>query len=115
MRLLTFVIYLHTEINVVTWWGLLNSYPRINMYSFENLELLKRVDKLTPNQRVLFHILNGNKGKVVTREVLYQMVYGRELKQDERSICVLVHRTRLKLGNLGSLIKTVRGEGFMIL
>lgn len=67
--------------------------------------------------RLLTHLVQ-NIGEVVTRDFLYQSVFGHQAYPMDRSLDMLVSRLRKKLGprvDGGERIKAVRGEGYMYL
>jgi two-component system OmpR family response regulator len=52
--------------------------------------------------------------RVLTRDYLIERVGGAEAEQFDRAIDVALSRLRKKLGDDGALIRTVRGEGYML-
>jgi two-component system, OmpR family, phosphate regulon response regulator PhoB len=53
-----------------------------------------------------------SKGKVLTREILLKDVWGYSYFEDTRTVDTHITRLRVKLGEAGGLIKTVRGFGY---
>jgi two-component system, OmpR family, response regulator len=52
--------------------------------------------------------------RVLTRDHLVERVGGADAEQFDRAIDVALSRLRKKLGDDGALIRTVRGEGYML-
>jgi two-component system OmpR family response regulator len=73
---------------------------------------------LTTAEYNLLMTLLSSPNAVISREDLSQAVYGRELGENSRSIDVLVGRLRRKLEtgerDDGSLIRSVRGSGYLL-
>ena len=61
---------------------------------------------------VLLQHLLENVGRVIPRARLEQKLYGWEGEVESNSLEVFIHHLRKKLGS--SLIRTVRGVGYMI-
>ena len=51
-------------------------------------------------------------GRVMTRDVLLQEVWGTDITVTTRTIDTHLKRLREKLGSAGALIETVRGVGY---
>jgi two-component system phosphate regulon response regulator PhoB len=51
-------------------------------------------------------------GRVLTRDVLLQQVWGTDITVTTRTIDTHLKRLREKLGGAGTLIETVRGVGY---
>ncbi len=67
--------------------------------------------------RLLTHLAE-NRGQVVSRDFLYQSIYGHAAFPMDRSLDMLVSRLRKKLGTRadgGDRIKAARGEGYVFL
>lgn len=65
----------------------------------------------------LLMVLIENRNQVVSREVLYQQIKGRESSPYDRSLDVQISRIRQRLGDDGKnphLIKTIRGVGYVL-
>lgn len=70
-----------------------------------------------PEMRLLAQLV-VNAGKVVSRTLLYDSIFGRQAGPGDRSLDMLVSRLRKKLGPMldgGERVKAVRGEGYMFL
>jgi len=67
---------------------------------------------LSMREFVLLHHLLENTGRVIPRARLEQKLYGWEGEVESNSLEVFIHHLRKKLG--ASLIRTVRGVGYMI-
>jgi two-component system, OmpR family, phosphate regulon response regulator PhoB len=61
----------------------------------------------------LLQTLIARQGKVQSRDVLLRDVWGYSYVEDTRTIDTHITRLRIKLGEAGDLIKTVRGFGYM--
>ena len=71
--------------------------------------------ELTPKEFELLRLLMSNQGKVFSREVLLEMVWGYEFSGDTRTVDVHIRHLRQKLGESSSrpqYIETVRGVGY---
>src|SRR5262249_15917040 len=67
---------------------------------------------LTRNEfAILVHLIK-NKGRVVTREHLFDNIWGANFFGDTRTLDVHIRRLRQKLGDCGSCIETVVGTGY---
>lgn len=74
----------------------------------------KRLD-LTPKEFELLRILASSRGKVFTREMLLEKVWGYEFSGDTRTVDVHIRHLRMKLGDETAspqYIETVRGVGY---
>jgi two-component system phosphate regulon response regulator PhoB len=69
---------------------------------------------LTSAEFSLLDALLTRAGRVLSREELVRIAFGRVKTAPERSIDVRICHLRRKLGNQGKLIKTVRGSGYCI-
>ena len=67
---------------------------------------------LTATEFKLLHHLAGNSGRVQTREVLLDRVWGYSFEGYSRTVDTHVRRLRQKLGEAQGLIETVRGVGY---
>jgi DNA-binding response OmpR family regulator len=61
--------------------------------------------------RLLVHLMQ-NRGRVQTREILLDRVWGYSFEGYSRTIDTHIRRIRMKLGNHQDLIETVRGVGY---
>ncbi|MEC9489259.1 MAG: response regulator transcription factor [Halanaerobium sp.] len=68
--------------------------------------------ELTPKEFELLKYLMINKGKVMTRQLLLEKIWGYEYAGDTRTIDVHIRRLRSKVGD--EYISTVRGVGYKL-
>ena len=71
---------------------------------------------LSVNEQRLLRLLVDNPGRILTREVLVDRIWGDGEYVDENALSVTVRRLRAKLedeGTHGSCIQTVYGQGYM--
>ena len=68
--------------------------------------------ELTPKEFDLLKLLLANEGKVLTRDLLLQKIWGYEYAGDTRTVDVHIRRLRKKIGE--DYITTVRGVGYKI-
>ena len=69
--------------------------------------------ELTFKEFELLHLLMKNCGSVVSRDVIMERVWGSNFMGESRTIDVHVRTLRQKLGECGSMIRTVRNVGYM--
>lgn len=69
---------------------------------------------LTNKEFELLCLLLRNKGLVLTRSTLMDRVWGFESERENRTLDVHIRTLRVKLGEAGSYIETVRGIGYKI-
>ena len=69
---------------------------------------------LTLKEFELLCLLLRNKGIVLTRATLMDRVWGFESERENRTLDVHIRTLRVKLGEAGSYIETVRGIGYKI-
>ena len=67
---------------------------------------------LTNKEFELLFLLLRNKGIVLTRATLMDRVWGFESERENRTLDVHIRTLRVKLGEAGSYIETVRGIGY---
>ena len=67
---------------------------------------------LTFKEFTLLCLFVENAGKVLTRQVLMDRVWGFEAEYENRTLDVHIRTLRAKLGSAGDLIETVRGIGY---
>lgn len=88
-----------------------------------HLDLLKSIIKyqdktieLTKNELRIMHCLFMNKNKIVSRQELMQHMWNCDLFIDDNTLTVNINRLRKKLEylDLGNLITTKRGMGYII-
>ena len=77
------------------------------------VELAGREISLTAKEFDLLEYLMRRAGAVVRREELLGAVWGYSGGEETRTVDVHIRALRLKLGDSGSMIKTVRGVGYM--
>ena len=84
-------------------------------FSFGNYELTIDTQniELTKKESLFLDYIIKNKGKLLTRDMLLNEVWGYDFDGDNRVVDTLIKRTRKKLSPYGDLIKTVRGMGYM--
>ena len=73
----------------------------------------KNID-LTAREFALLEYMLRNKGIVLTRATLMDRVWGFESERENRTLDVHIRTLRVKLGEAGSYIETVRGIGYKI-
>ena len=71
----------------------------------------KNVD-LSPTEYKLLNYLMTNAGKVLSRRQILNKVWNYEYYGDLRTVDTHINRLRIKLGDKGYAIKTVRGYGY---
>ena len=84
-------------------------------FSFGTYELTidsKNIE-ITKKESLFLDYIIKNKGKLLTRDMLLNEVWGYDFDGDNRVVDTLIKRTRKKLSPYGDLIKTVRGMGYM--
>lgn len=70
---------------------------------------------LTTKEFDLLSYLGANAGRALSREVLFEQVWGYDFEFSSNSLDVFVYRLRQKLpGDAGKYIQTVRGFGYRI-
>ena len=67
---------------------------------------------LTYKEYELLHHLVENRGRVLTRELLLDKIWGLGAERENRTLDVHIRTLRAKLGPAGSGIQTVRGVGY---
>lgn len=68
--------------------------------------------QLTYKEFELLCLLLDNMGTVLTREQILSRVWGYDFDGESRTVDVHIRTLRLKLGECGSMIETVRGVGY---
>lgn len=74
----------------------------------------KKEITLTYKEYELLYFLMKNKGLVVSRDKLINEVWGYDFEGESRTVDVHVRTLRLKLGDAGKLIQTIRSVGYKI-
>lgn len=69
---------------------------------------------LTLKEFQLLCLLVENEGRVMTRDVILQEIWGYEFDGENRTVDVHIRTLRSKLGEAGELVETVRGIGYRI-
>ena len=69
---------------------------------------------LTAMELSIVEVLASKRGRVVTRDDLIDCVWGERTESAESSLEVLIGRIRRKLGPSSSVLRTVRGLGYVI-
>lgn len=75
----------------------------------DNIEI-----ELTYKEYEILKLLLINKNIVLTREKLMENIWGYDFEQGNRTIDVHIQSLRKKLGDAGSLIKTIRNVGYKV-
>ena len=70
--------------------------------------------QLTYRELLLRCTLRENQGRVLTREVLMDKIWGISAERENRTLDVHIRTLRQKLGPVGSRIQTVRGVGYRL-
>ncbi len=70
--------------------------------------------ELTLKEFEVLRLLLKNRGAVITRDVLLEQIWGYDYGGETRTVDVHIRTLRRKLGEGGSIIKTVRGVGYRI-
>jgi two-component system copper resistance phosphate regulon response regulator CusR len=95
---------------------------RLRVHDLE-LDLLRRVAsrsgqvlQLTPQEFVLLEYLCRNAGRVVTRSMILDKVWGMRIEPDTNVVDVHIYRLRGKVDGNGQtpLIRTLRGVGYVL-
>lgn len=89
--------------------GELSINPDAFTVSYKN-----EVISLTPSEFKLLHALALNRGRVLTRDRLIELVQGNGVAVIDRAIDTHVFGLRKKLGDASHFIETVRGIGYRI-
>lgn len=67
---------------------------------------------LTPKEFDLLHYLIRNSGMVLTRDKIMNEVWGFDFEGESRTVDVHIRTLRMKLGEAGESVQTVRGVGY---
>ena len=96
----------------------MESAPELLLRPVERLALVSgRGLALSGREVSLLDELLRNRGHVVTREALYEQVWGQPLREHDRSVDVYVHKLRAKLSAVApgwSFIHTHFGLGYRL-
>jgi two-component system copper resistance phosphate regulon response regulator CusR len=99
-----------------------NEATRLRVLDLE-LDLLRReasrsgqMIQLTPQEFVLLEYLCRNAGRVVTRSMILDQVWGMRIQPDTNVVDVHIYRLRGKVDGAGQqpLIRTLRGVGYVL-
>lgn len=69
---------------------------------------------LTPSEFKLLHAMMKNRGRVLTRERLIELVQGEGVTVIDRAVDTHIFGLRKKLGNCANLVETIRGVGYRV-
>ena len=69
---------------------------------------------MTYKEFELLHYLLKNKGIVLSRDRIMQVVWGFDFEGESRTVDMHIKLLRQKLGEAGGQIKTVRGVGYKL-
>ena len=67
---------------------------------------------LTPKEFDLLYYLMKNSGLVLTRDKIMNEVWGFDFEGESRTVDVHIRTLRMKLGDVGEYVQTVRGVGY---
>jgi len=70
--------------------------------------------ELTATEFKILQLLSSRKGRVFTRDQILDFLWGQEKAVIDRTIDVHIRNLREKLGDVGSLIRNVRGVGYKL-
>jgi len=73
-----------------------------------------QVIELTPSEFKLLHAMMKNRGRVLTRERLIELVQGEGVTVIDRAIDTHIFGLRKKLGECANLVETIRGVGYRV-
>ena len=86
---------------------------QINKDSHE-VHMGKKAVELTLKEYELLLTLVSNKGRVLTRDRLLELVWGYEYEGETRTVDVHIRYLRKKLGDNEDIIQTIRGVGYKV-
>ena len=94
-----------------------------SVLTYKNIELdenkhtvtvdFKEVELTYKEYEILKHLIR-NKGIVLTRDRLMEIVWGYDFEQGNRTVDVHIQSLRKKLGDAGEYIKTIRNVGYKV-
>lgn len=91
---------------------------RLGPLAFDTTTRLVTVDErplaLTKRELAVLEALLARKGKPVTRDALFEKVFGFDDDAQPESIELYVHRLRKKLDGTGVAVTTLRGLGYLV-
>ncbi len=86
---------------------------KVDMDKYEAFVGKEKIN-LTPTELRILSILMKGKGRVFTRNILLEHLWGGDKIVIDRTIDTHIRNIRKKLGNAGNIIKNVRGIGYKI-
>lgn len=89
--------------------GCLSIFPAKHMVKVNGEEVI-----LTLKEYEMLCLLVNNKGMVLTRDQLLNKIWGYNFDGESRTVDVHIRTLRMKLGEAGNLVKTIRGVGYKI-
>ncbi|MGN1329046.1 MAG: response regulator transcription factor [Eubacterium sp.] len=90
-------------------------YKNIELDENKHIVLVdsKEIDLTYKEYEILKHLIR-NKGIVLTRDRLMEIVWGYNFEQGNRTVDVHIQSLRKKLGSAGEHIKTIRNVGYKV-
>lgn len=101
----------------------ITSIKNEDILKFENIEIDNLKHRVTINKKEvifpkkefeLLAFLIKNKGKVLTRDLILNNIWGTDVFVTERTIDVHIRKIREKTGNTGKKIHTIKGVGYRL-
>lgn len=89
--------------------GDITIYPAKHMVKVKGEEVV-----LTLKEYEMLCLLANNRGIVLTRDQLLNKIWGYNFDGESRTVDVHIRTLRMKLGEAGDLVKTIRGVGYKI-
>lgn len=89
--------------------GNLAIYPSKHQVKVNGVEVI-----LTLKEYEMLGLLAENRGIVLTRDQLLNKIWGYNFDGESRTVDVHIRTLRVKLGEAGDLIRTIRGVGYKI-
>lgn len=80
--------------------------------ALHSVKVCKKEISLSPKEYNILHILVENNGRIVSREQLLNQVWGYDYYGGLRTVDTHINRLRIKLGEKGTVINTIRGFGY---
>jgi two-component system response regulator TctD len=98
--------------------GNMETLVRVGRLEFETNTRVAAVDGrtlgLTRRELAVLEVLISRLGKPVSREALFERVFGMDDEARSESIEIYIHRLRKKLERSGAVVSTMRGLGYML-
>ncbi len=95
--------------------GNIITYKKIKMYLSERLVTVdEKPITLTYKEFEVLQLLAENRGRVLTRDMLMNSVWGTDFKGESRTVDVHIRTLRQKLGEAAEYIETVRNVGYKL-